>query len=183
MSQIYSCSFTGSRSSLVQGIVHDGMPGPITSEDRRKSIIAAAKKWIEKYGGQSPGAIAAKEKGVELSQQNLGWASKGQKLGPLMADRIAALYDTTPDGLVYMFGRGVGWRPLRDVTGWAKAKSEAKSDARSHDYDPWVWDAADNVTVPPQVRLAKPQMVLDIARFLHEWGKVSSIRPRVAASR
>lgn len=183
MANTYSCSCTQSRSSFAQGIVHADMPARISTDERRKSIIAAANKWIEKHGGQSPGAVAAKEKGVELSQQSLSWASKGQKLGPLMADRIAALYETTPDGLVYMFIRGGNWRLLRDVPGWAKAKSEARTDARSHDYDPWVWDAIDNVTVPAQVRLAMPQMVLDIARFLHEWGKVSSVRPKLAAAR
>jgi hypothetical protein len=183
MAQTYSCSFTQSRPSEAQGIVHDTMPGAITREDRRKSIIEAAKKWIDEHGNQTRGEEAAVERGTPISQQYLSWASRGEKIGPKMGDLVAALYDTTPDGLVYMFIRGGEWRPLRDVPGWSRAKSDARSDERAHGFEAWVWDAIDNVSVPARIRLAKPQMVLEIARFLQDWGRASSIRPKASAAR
>lgn len=159
------------------------MPGSITREDRRKSIIEAARKWIDDHGGQTRGEEAAAEQGTPITQQQLSWASRGEKIGPKMGDLVAALYNTTPDGLVFMFIRGGEWRPLRDVPGWSKAKSEARNDPRAHGFEIWVWDAIDNVTVPASIRFAKPQMVLEIARFLQDWGRGSSIRPKVSASR
>lgn len=159
------------------------MPGPITRDDRREAIVLAAKEWISRHGTQTQGELAASEQGTPIPQQYLSWASRGEKLGPKMADMVAALYETTPDGLVYLFIRGGEWRALRDVPGWPKAKREAQADARGQSFEPWVWSAVDSVTVPAQIRQAQAQMVLEIARFLSDWGKGSGVILKAEARR
>lgn len=142
------------------------MARPVTDKQRREALILAANEWIKAHGGQSSGARAAKVRGTPIKQQSLGWAAKGEKLGPRLAEELAALYDTTPDGLVrYLLGEGSDEVPLRDVPGWARAKQEAM-ERFGHLADDWTWRAVDHVILPFAPGHATPEMVLDFAQLL-----------------
>jgi hypothetical protein len=157
----------------------------ITRAQVKQAVQRAAQHWIDKHGGQpggqSAGARAADARGTPISQQNLGWASKGQKIGEKMAWAVAALYDTTPDGLVGEFVGGIEETALKNVPGWARAKAAARDELGTK-VDPWVWSAIDDVTVPTRLRPATVEMVRQIAQFLDHWGGVSGVRARVQAT-
>ena len=67
------------------------MPRALTQAKIRDAVQKAAKKWIDDNAGQSAGARAARRRGTPISQQNLGWASRGEKIGEKMAHDVAAL--------------------------------------------------------------------------------------------
>lgn len=154
----------------------------LKQEQVRRAVQKAAAAWIEKHGGQSGGAREASRLGTPITQQNLGWASKGEKIGDKMALTVAALYGTDPAGLVAMFDGGLHTIALRSVPGWAKAKAEAMA-LRGSKIDPWVWRAIDEVTVPARLRTADVNMVVQIAEFLDRWGQGSGTRARIAQER
>lgn len=152
---------------------------PITQAQIHEAVKRAARKWLDDHGNnQSAGARAAAERGTPVSQQQLGWASRGEKIGQKMAADIAALYDTTPEGLVPVFVGGVAFIELRSVPGWQKAKAEALAE-RGTKVEPWVWAVIDEVRVPARLRYATARMVLDIADFLDRYGQASGVRGRV----
>ncbi len=159
-------------------IAPEDVPRPITRTQIHEAVKRAAQAWVDEYGGQSAGERAASERGTPITQQNLSWASRGEKIGEKMAHAVAELYDTTPEGVVVLFLGGVDFTELRNVPGWAKAKAEAMSE-RGNKVDAWVWALIDEVRVPARLKLASARMVLDIAQFLDNYGQSSGVRARV----
>lgn len=153
--------------------------GHPTREDRKLAAQKAAQDWIEKHSGkQLLAAKKAAEKGITISQQALGEVAKGKKIGEAMVDRLAGLYDTTPDGLVVLFVRDVGHIALRDVPGFATALEEAMAE-RGSKVDAWVWHSLGSVVLPVRPRNATSAMLIDIAQFLDRWCSQSGVRPAV----
>jgi hypothetical protein len=155
------------------------VPAP-DNDERKQAVIEAARKWIDRFGGQSAGARAADEQGTPILQQELGWAAKGQKIGLKLADKVAALYGTTPDGLAHAL-RSEEEMTLRDVPGWARAKAEAIEENRH--IEDWVWEAIDHVVVPVALKDAKPAMAEQMAIFLQRWGGVSTVRKAIRSAK
>lgn len=175
----YSFSFSVSSRYFVACRVVNAVPHPISQAQVSEAVQRAAQAWLDQHQqNQSAAARAAVERGTPISQQKLSWASRGQKIGEKMAREVAALYDTTPEGLVALFVGGVVFIELRNVPGWQKAKQEAMA-ARGDKVSPWVWRAIDEVRVPARLRHATPRMVEDIADFLERYGQSSGLRPRV----
>jgi hypothetical protein len=155
--------------------------GRTTREDRRKATEKAAKKYLDKFdGNQSAAARAAQGRGIRLLQPMLGKIKDGEKIGEKMTDFMAAIYDTTPDGLVRIMLGGKGGLALRDVQGWAAAKAAAMEELGSK-VDEWTWGAADDVVVPTSLRRADTGMVIEIVRFLDRYGQTSGVRKKRAA--
>jgi hypothetical protein len=145
---------------------------------REKAVQRAAQEFLAKYANnQTLAAKAGRELGVPIKQQHFSDAKEGRKIGPHLGDVIAALYDTTIDGLVALFVRGARSVALRDVPGWARAKAKAM-EAMGDRVEDWVWAAIDDVTVPASLKPADEQMVREIANFLSYWGRISQIRKR-----
>lgn len=169
-----------SSAALPQAIL-SAVARPITDAQRRQALVLAATRWIERHGGQTAGAKAAEERGTPIKQQSLGWGSKGLKLGPKLAAELAALYDTTPDGLVrYLLGEGCDEVPLRDIPGWAQAKQKAMEDG-GHLADARTWAAVDHVTIPFAPREASPEMVIGFVQLLFRFARVSGVRAKIVA--
>lgn len=155
------------------------MAKPITLEQKRKAVQLAATEWLNRHRvkgkiNQSAAARAAKAQGTPIEQTALSWASRGEKIGETMAERVAALFETTPEGLVAEFIDGVEGVALRNVPGWARAKAEAMEEAGK--VEAWVWNAIDSVEVPSRLRSAEKEMVIQMATFLDRWGQVSGLR-------
>lgn len=159
--------------------------GRTSRADRHTATKLAAAQWIVEHGGprssQNHAAKEAQALGVPLSQPQLGQILIGKKIGEKMTDLMAALYETTPDGLVRMFLGGPGGLRLGDVQGWRTAKAEAMEDPGVQVAD-WVWNAVDDVVVPQALKRAEKQMVIQIANFVHYWGQTSGVRKVRAAT-
>ena len=151
---------------------------PRARSDRIEAAKRAATRWIAQNGGQAPAARAALDAGVEISQQQLGAAAKGLKIGEATIDRLAALYGTTPDGLVAEFVSDVGSFAFRDTPGFAAARAEAIEE-RGNKIDAWVWHAIGNVVLPARPRSATRDMVIQLAMFLDQHCAQSGVRAAV----
>lgn len=179
---IYSFGCKSSSATFGTGTLDRKMPRTVTEAQRREALVKAAKDWISKHGGQTAGARAAAEQGTPIKQQSLGWAAKGEKLGPKLADELAALYHTTPDGLVrYLLGEGAEEVPLRDIPGWRRAKQEAME--REGDLvDAQTWAAVDYITLPLAPREATSEMVIGFAQLLYRFTRASGVRKKLERS-
>jgi hypothetical protein len=137
--------------------------------DRHRACLAAAKALMTEYGS-GPKV----EQATGLKQPTLNNLLKHDKLGIGFADQIAAVFETTVDGLVAIFLREN--EPLRavDIPGWQEAVAEARVTDPDYDYL-----AASAVVLPVWPRRATREFARDMARIFHDHVRVSSTRPRL----
>lgn len=138
--------------------------------DRVEACHRAATALVEKYGRSEN--QAAKQTG--LSQQTLNKLLKHRQLGIEFADKLAAIYKTTVDGLVWWFLKG-GEGAVRagDLIGWQQAVEEAEGTWPDYPYA-----AAAEVRLPIAPRIATKEFVGDLAGVLHRYAKGSGARLR-----
>ena|SRR5687768_4497610 len=144
-------------------------PGLDPRSDRHRACLLAAHALIKEYGS-GPKV----EEATGLRQPTLNNLIKHGKLGIGFADQIAAVFETTVDGLVAIFLREN--EPLRaaDIPGWQEAVAEARANDPSYDYA-----AAGAVVLPMWPRRATAGFARDMARIFHDHVRVSSTRPRL----
>lgn len=139
------------------------------SERRQACALAIAE--LMKEHGSGPKIETA----TGLLQPTINKFTKHGVLGIDFADQIASVYDTTVDGLVWLFLRGGAGAVLaRNVPGWAKAVEEAIS--RGNDYS---YEVAGAVVLPLAPRVATWDFARDLARLFHDHVRTSSVRPAV----
>lgn len=140
--------------------------------DRVTACKLAAEALIEKFG--SANKVDEATEG-ELTQQTLSALVRDGKLGIDFADKIAAHYETTVDGLVWMFlheGR-IAVR-AGDVPGWKRAVEEARAQWGDSSYE-----VASYVVLPTAPKLASARFAYDLAQIFHMHVRTSSVRPAV----
>lgn len=139
------------------------------ASDRVEACFQAATELVKIHGSENKAALA---KG--LSQQTLNKLLSARRLGIEFADQIAAVFDTTVDGLVWKYVKG-GEGAVRagDLPGWAKAAEEAEG---THPEYPYA--AAAEVRLPIAPRIATVSFVVELAGVLHHHARVSGARMR-----
>lgn len=138
--------------------------------DRHRACSLAIAKLMEEHG--SGPKI---EEATGLKQPTINKFQKHGTLGIDFADQVAAVFDTTIDGLVWKFlNGGAGAVLARNLPGWAKAVEEAQ--AAGHDYP---YDLAAAVILPVAPRYATPEFARDLARVFSDHVRTSSVRPAV----
>jgi hypothetical protein len=139
------------------------------ASDRVEACHRAAIELVKKHGTENKAAIA-----TGLSQQTLNSLIKSRKLGIDFADKLAAEYETTVDGLVWRFLKG-GENAVRagDLLGWQKAVEEAEATWPDYPYG-----AAAEVRLPVAPRVATKEFVGDLAGVLHRYATGSGTRVR-----
>lgn len=144
-------------------------PGLDRKSDRHLACVRAAEALMKEHGS-GPKV----EEATGLKQPTLNNLLKHGKLGIGFADQIAAVFDTTVDGLVAIFLREN--EPLRaaDIPGWQDAVAEAKANDPGYDYA-----AAGAVVLPVWPRRATPGFARDMARIFHDHVRTSGARPLV----
>jgi hypothetical protein len=137
--------------------------------DRVAACLKAVDELAKIHGSQNKAAIK-----TGLGQQKLNKFVNTKSLGIDFADQIAAVYETTVDGLVWLFVRG-GEGAVRagSVPGWQKAVEEAES--RWPEYGQQYLPAAD-ATLPLAPKIATPEFARDIARLLFDHARGSQTR-------
>lgn len=153
---------------------HDTIPAMPTkldpSSDRVEACYRVALALKEECGSVN---AAAKEYG--LSQQTLNSLVSQRKLGIEFADQLAALRETTVDGLVWMVLRnGEGAVRAGDIPGWNKAVEDARTLFGGADDLPF--DAAAEVKLPIAPRQASAAFARDLAQFLRSYAQQSQTR-------
>lgn len=111
---------------------------------------------------------------MELNQQTLDKFCRTGSLGIDFADQIAAFYETTVDGLVWLFLHGgSGAVRVGDIPGWARAAAAAKDHWGDAVYD---FDAAAEVRLPIAPRRASKEFAKALAHFIYEHAQTSHMR-------
>lgn len=139
--------------------------------DRVEACWIAANKLVEKHGS---GNAAAKAERIE--QGTLSNLLSKKKLGIDFADRIASIYDTTPDGLVWLFLRGgEGAVRVGNIQGWQKAVDEARGTMPDLPYE-----LAAEVVMPswPTSRRATAAFAQDLALVFSKHAAITQTRIR-----
>lgn len=139
------------------------------ASDRVEACHRAATELVEKYGGSENQAA----KQSKLSQQTLNKLLKHRQLGIEFADKLAAVYETTVDGLVWQFLKGGDAVRAGDLPGWAKAAEEAEG---THPEYPFAMAA--EVRLPIAPRVATTSFVVELAGVLHHHARASGSRMR-----
>lgn len=138
--------------------------------DRVEACHRLALELEEEFGSVNKAAIA---KG--LTQQTLNSLVKDRKLGIEFADQLAALRDTTVDGLVWLLLRdGEGAVRAGDIPGWAIAVDQARGEFGGADDLPF--DAAADVRLPIAPRRATSAFAHALAQFLRSYAQQSQTR-------
>ena len=132
------------------------------SSDRGEAVYRAAVALKEKHGSENKVAIA-----TGIKQQSLNKLIGRRVLGIELADKIAAAYDTTVDGLVALFIEGGEGVKASDVPGWAKAVEEA----REQFGDVYPYPLAGRVVLPISPRRATAHFVRDLADLFMIMGR------------
>lgn len=137
------------------------------ASDRVEACYRVAVELKEKFGSVNRAALETK-----LNQQTLNSLVSKRKLGIEFADQIAALLDTTVDGLVWLVVKG-GKGAVRagNVPGWAKAVEDAREE-----FGELPYALAGEVLLPIAPRRASKHMVRDLARFLQDYAGQSHMR-------
>lgn len=133
--------------------------------------MRAARELVEVHGSANKAA-----KATGLVQQTLSELLRNRTLGLEFADKIAALYETTIDGLVWKFVRG-GEGKVRagDVPGWSRSVEEAKSAWG----DMYPYGIAAETHLPIAPRVATPEFARDLAVLYYNHTRSSSVRAAV----
>lgn len=138
--------------------------------ERLRACRLAVAQLIEEHGTGNAAAKATK-----LRQQSISDLIKHGKLGIDFADEIAAVFETTVDGLVWKFLKAEGGEVRAgNVPGWAKAVEEATSQWGESGYD-----LAAEVILPTAPRLATARFAYDLGQIFHMHVRSSSVRPAV----
>lgn len=131
----------------------------------------AVERLIEEHGSGNAAAKAS-----HLRQQSISALLKYDQLGLDFADEIAKVYETTIDGLVWLFLKaGDGEVRAGNVPGWARAVQEAESQWGESD----AYVLAAEVILPTAPRVATARFAYDLAQIFHVHVKSSSVRPAV----
>lgn len=130
-------------------------------------MYRAALALKEKYRSENKAALA-----TGINQQALNKLIGKRVLGIELADKIAAAYDTTVDGLVALFLEGGEGVKACDVPGWAKAVEEA----REQFGDVYPYPLAGRVVLPFVPKKATAHFVRDLARLIHDYAGISHTR-------
>jgi hypothetical protein len=119
-------------------------------------------------------------KATKLQQGTLSNLLSKRKLGIEFADQLAAVFDTTPDGLVWLLLRG-GEGAVRagNIQGWQKAVDEARGTMPDIPYE-----LAAEVVIPhwPSGRRATAGFVQDLALIFSKHAAVTQTRLRAQKS-
>ncbi len=136
--------------------------------DRVEACHRAALKLKSDHGG----SVNAAAKATGLVQQTLNDLVKSRKLGIEFADQLASHFDTTVDGLVWLYLKG-GEGAVRagDIQGWKKSVEDAEQQWPDYPYA-----AAAEVRLPIAPRSASKDFVRDLAQFLHNHAASSQTR-------
>lgn len=138
--------------------------------ERVRACRLAAQELCKKYGSANQAALK-----TGLRQQSISALLKSNQLGLEFADKLAAHYETTIDGLVWLFLReGNGDVRAGSVPGWSRAVEEAKAQWGDGGYD-----LAAQIVLPQAPRQATPRFAYDLAQIFHVHVKSSSIRAAV----
>ncbi len=140
------------------------------ASERVLACQAAARKLVAKYGSAKKA-----EAGTGLTQQTLSALIKRGKLGIDFADQLAAHYETTIDGLVWLFvHEGDGAVIAGNIPGWQRAVEEARSQ-----WGDSAYEVAAHTHLPTAPRHASARFAYDLAQVFHMHVKSSSVRPAV----
>jgi len=144
--------------------------------DRTKACLAAAEDLLSRRVARGePRSVNATAKEFGLNQQTLDKFIKSKQLGIEFADQIAAVFETTVDGLVWRFLKGgEGFVRAGDVPGWARAVEEARSAYGGEDHD---FSLAAEVRLPVAPRLATKEFAYDLAQVFQKHTRASGARP------
>lgn len=118
-----------------------------------------------------PRSVNATAKEFGLTQQTLNKFHNTKELGIDFADQIASKFDTTVDGLVWLFLRGGDQVRAGDVPGWEKAVEECR--ALGWDYP---YELAQETRLPVAPSYATPAFARDLALFIQNYGRTSHTR-------
>lgn len=144
------------------------MPSKIDPGSERHRACLLAARHLMKEHGSGPKVEAA----TGLQQPTLNNLLKHGKLGIKFADQIAAVFETTVDGLVALFLRENEPVRVGDIPGWQEAVAEAKNLDPNYDYA-----AASAVVLPVWPRRATAEFASDLARIFHKHVRTSGMRP------
>lgn len=140
------------------------------ASERVRACRLAADALCKKYGSANQAALK-----TGLRQQSISALLKSGQLGLDFADKLAAHYETTIDGLVWLFLReGSGEVRAGNIPGWTRAVEEAKAEWGDSGYD-----LAQHVYLPTAPRLATARFAYDLAQIFHVHVKSSSVRAAV----
>lgn len=149
------------------------MPPKLNPASDRVEACRLAALELKSRHGDSLNA-AAKEYG--LQQPTLNSLVKDRKLGIDFADQLAAVFDTTPDGLVWRFLKG-GEGAVRagNIQGWSKAVDEARATMPDLPYE-----LAAEVVLPhwPLSMRANATFAQDLALVFQRHATVTQTRMR-----
>jgi hypothetical protein len=178
MTLVYAYNRRRRQSRIGEGVdrILCDMAPPLNPKDERtRACRLAVESLIEKHGGQK-----AVERETNLSQQSISKFLKQGSIGLDFADEIAAVYETTIDGLVWRFVRG-GEGAVRagNIPGWSKAVAEL----RERHADLFDWDAAAEVILPVAPRVAELDFVRALAQLITVYCSSTSTRIRAVKSR
>lgn len=152
------------------------MPPKLDPESERvEACHKVALELVSKHGSVNAAAVA-----LGLSQQTLNALVKERKLGIQFADQLAALKETTVDGLVWLYIKGgAGAVRAGNIQGWQRAAAEAESTWPEFGS---YYQAAAETLLPVAPRQATPELVRDLARLLFDHTRKSHVRLTVQAS-
>lgn len=122
--------------------------------------------------GAAPRSVNATAKEFGLTQQTLDKFHRTKELGIDFADQIAATFDTTVDGLVWLFLRGGDHVRAGDVPGWEKAVEEC----HALGWGNYPYEIAKETRLPVAPSFATPTFARDLAQFLQNYGRTSHTR-------
>lgn len=158
-------------------------PGSQRTEACRRAVLLARRRYAETPEGAAKakpedGALLASVNftagAMGLNQQTLDKFVRTGSLGIDFADQIAAFYETTVDGLVWLFLHGgAGAVRVGDIPGWAKAAAAARDQYGDDVYD---FDEAAEVRLPIAPRRATKDFAKALAHFIWEHAKTSHMR-------
>jgi hypothetical protein len=135
--------------------------------DRVEACWRAADALREKYGSVNKAALA-----TGLVQQTLNSLLKDRKLGIEFADQLAAEYETTIDGLIWLFLReGNSAVRAGNIPGWSRAAYDAEVEWPDYPYG-----AAADILLPLAPRQATKEFARDLAQVLYVHAKTSHQR-------
>lgn len=138
--------------------------------DRARACRLAVEKLCKEHGSANQAALK-----TGLRQQSISALLKSGQLGLDFADKIAAHYETTIDGLVWLFLReGNAEVQAGNIPGWSRAVEEARAEWGDSGYE-----LAAQVYLPTAPRLATARFAYDLAQIFHVHVKSSSVRAAV----
>jgi hypothetical protein len=138
--------------------------------ERLRACQMAAEALRDKYGSGNKAALA-----TGLRQQSLSDLLSQGKLGLKFADELAEHYETTLDGLVWLFLKGgAGTVRAGNIPGWSRSVEEARAEWGDSSYE-----LAAEVSLPTGPRHASARFVYDLAQIFHVHVKTSSVRAAI----